>query len=84
MSKFKVGEIPKEITINGATYVLKKDRKPEHEWKFGDIASHPDDGVGIVLSAPDEENYVMFAYNGGWDCIDIEELTFLRRADISV
>lgn len=56
-----ITETPKEITLNGATYVLKEEPKPEHEWKFGDIASHPDYGVGMVFSEPDEENDVMFA-----------------------
>lgn len=75
---------PKEITLNGATYVLKEDPKPEHEWKFGDIAMHDDYGVGMVFSKPDYENDVRFAYNDDWDWADIKDLTFLRRADLSV
>ena len=77
-------ETPKEITLNGATYVLKEESKPEHEWKFGDIASHPDYGVGMVFSEPDEENDVKFAYKGDWDWADIKDLIFIRRADLSV
>ena len=77
-------EPPKEITLNGATYVLKEEPKPEHEWKFGDIAIDDDYGVGIVLSTPDDENDVRFAYNGDLAWVNIEYLTFLRRADLSV
>ena len=77
-------EPPKEITLNGATYVLKEEPKPEHEWRFGDIATHPDYGIGIVFSTPDDENDVRFAYNENWDWADIKDLTFLRRADLSV
>ena len=77
-------EPPKEITLNGATYVLKEEPKPEHEWRFGDIATHPDYGIGIVFSTPDDENEVRFAYNENWDWADIKDLTFLRRADLSV
>ena len=75
---------PKEITLNGATYVLKEEPNPEHEWKFGDIATHPDYGVGMVFSESDGENDVMLAHNGDWDWADIKDLTFLRRADLSV
>ena len=84
MSKIEVTDTPKEITLNGATYVLKEEPNPEHEWKFGDIASHPDYGVGMVFSVPDEENDVMFAYNGDWAWADIKDIAFLRRADLSV
>lgn len=77
-------ETPKEITLNGATYVLKEEPKPEHEWKFGDIAVDEEYGVGMVFSKPDKENGVMFAHNGDWDWVDIKDLTFLRRADLSV
>ena len=84
MSKFYVGDTPKEITLNGATYVLKEEPKPEHEWKFGDIAVDDDYGVGIVLSTPDDENDVRFAYNEDLAWVNIEYLTFLRRADLSI
>ena len=77
-------ETPKEITLNGATYVLKEEPKPEHEWKFGDIAVDDDYGVGIVLSTPDDENDVRFAYNEDLAWVNIEYLTFLRRADLSI
>ena len=56
----------------------------KHEWKFGDIAVHPDHGVGVVFAEPDHDNEAGVAYNNGWDWVDIEELTFLRRADLSV
>ena len=77
-------ETPKEITLNGTTYVIKEELNPEHEWKFGDIATHPDYGVGMVFSESDGENDVMLAHNGDWDWADIKDLTFLRRADLSV
>ena len=75
---------PSEITLNGATYVIKEEPNPEHEWKFGDIATHPDYGVGMVFSESDGENDVRFAHNNDWDFVNIKELTFIRRADLSV
>lgn len=82
-------EIPKEITLNGATYVLKEEPKPEHEWKFGDIAIHPDYGVGIVTRVLSDDGSVYFDYiyegngsSGYW--LNPISLTFLRRADLSV
>ena len=56
----------------------------EHEWKFGDSAMDYYYGVGIVLSTPDDENDVRFAYNGDLAWVNIEYLTFIRRADLSV
>lgn len=76
-------EIPKEITLHGATYVLKEEPKPAHEWRFGDIAVHEEYGVVIVLSEPDPENNVRVAYNGGLNWADIKDLTFIRRTDLS-
>ena len=84
MSKIEVTDTPKEITLNGATYVLKEEPKPDHEWKFGDWARHPKYGVGMVFSKPDSGNYVRFAYNNDWDWANIKNLTFLRRSDLSV
>lgn len=81
-------EIPKEITLNGATYVLKEEPKPEHEWKFGDIAVHEKYGVGIVVMTDDEDGDFYFAQAGDneqrikW--VVNRELTFIRRADLSV
>ena len=51
-----IAETPKEITLNGATYVLKEEPNHEHEWKFGDWARHPEYGVVFVgnVNGPDE------------------------------
>ena len=59
-------------------------QESEHEWKFGDIAVHEKYGVGVVFPEPDYENDVRFAYNGDWTWVNVKELTFLRRADLSV
>ena len=75
---------PKEITLNGVTYVLKEEPKPDHEWKFGDWARHPEYGVGIVFSRTFKDNNVFFAHDGDWDWANLKELTFIRRADLSV
>ena len=76
---------PKEITLNGATYVLKEEPKLEHEWKFGDIAIHKEYGVGIVFGVEggdtivfkEKETLIM-------KCVSPRNLTFLRRTDFSV
>lgn len=78
-------ETTKEITLNGATYVLKEEPKPEHEWKFGDIAVHDEYGVGIVFGVEggdtivfkEKETLIM-------KCVSPRKLTFLRRTDFSV
>lgn len=81
-------ETPKEITLNGATYVLKEEPKPEHEWKFGDIAVHEDYGVGIVVMTDDEDGDFYFASVDNCErrinWVLPKDLTFLRRADLSV
>ena len=77
-------EPPKEITLNGATYVLKEEPKPEHKWKFGDIAVHGKYGVGVVITYPSYANDVLFAHNRDCDWVLLKDLTFLRRADLSV
>ena len=77
-------DAPKEITLNGATYVLKEEPKPEHEWKFGDIAVHEEYGIGIVCSKPSENTSVHFVNKVDLYLVYLEELTFLRRADLSV
>lgn len=77
-------ETPKEITLNGVTYVLKEEPKPEHEWKFGDIAVHEEYGIGIVCSKPSENTSVRFVNKVDLYLVYLEELTFLRRADLSV
>ena len=88
MSKFNGLAAPKEITLNGATYVLKEDPKPEHEWKFGDIAVHEEYGIGIVVMTDNEDGDFYFAQSGDneqrikW--VVERDLTFLRRADLSV
>lgn len=75
---------PKEITLNGATYVLKEEPKPYHEWKFGDIAVHEEYGVGIVCSKLRDNTSVRFLNKADLYLAYIKDLTFLRRADLSV
>ena len=81
-------ETPKEITLNGATYILKEEPKPEHEWKFGDIAVHDEYGIGIVVMTDNEDGDFYFAQSGDneqrikW--VVERDLTFIRRADLSV
>lgn len=84
MSKFKCSVTPKEITLNGATYVLKEEPKPEHEWKFGDIAVHKEYGVGVIVCIAYTSNELLFAHKVDCDWIDTKDLTSLRRADLSV
>lgn len=84
MSKFDSSSAPKEITLNGTTYVLKEEPEPVHEWKFGDVAVHEEYGVGMVFSESDGENDLQFAHDGDWDFVNIKDLTFIRRADLSV
>lgn len=78
-----ITETPKEITLNGATYVLKEGRNPDHEWKFGDVAVHDKYGVGIVTDIGER---LEFTYANGEKLkyLNRSELTFLRQADLSV
>lgn len=90
MSKFNFGDTPKEITLNGATYVLKEGPKPEHEWKFGDIAHERKTGdvVFVISWDPVSETVVVArkAYGSPDYPVLVPEksLTFLRRVDLSV
>ena len=76
-----ITETPKEITVNGVTYVRKPNR--EHEWKFGDVAVHEKYGVGIVT---DTGVRLEFTYENGKNLkyLHRSELTFIRRTDLSV
>ena len=81
-------EAPKEITLNGATYVLKEEPKPEHEWKFGDWARHPEYGVVFVgnVNCP-SELWCVIKDSLGWRSgkyITPNELTYISSADIPV
>ena len=77
-------ETPKEITLNGATYVLKEEPKPEHEWKFGDIAVHEYYGVGVVGCSNNRTGDVRFLCESIMTWVNICHLTFIRSADLSV
>lgn len=77
-------EHAKEITINGATYVLKEEPNHEHEWKFGDVAVHDGDGVGFVLEALDNDGDLYFRTEYGSYYCKPDQLTFIRRADLSI
>lgn len=63
-------------------------QESEHEWKFGDIAVHEDYGIGIVVMTDNEDGDFYFAQSGDneqrikW--VVERDLTFLRRADLSV
>jgi len=77
---------PKEITLNGATYVLKEDQKPEHEWKFGDWARNPKYGVVFVgnVNGPDEI-WCVIGDSSGWrygQHVSPAELTYISSATI--
>ena len=49
-----ITETPETLTINGVEYIRKPE--PEHEWKFGDWARHPEYGVVFVgnVNGPDK------------------------------
>ena len=79
---------PKEITINGATYVLKEEQKPAHEWKFGDWARHPDYGVVFVgnVNRP-SEIWCVVQDGDGWHYgqhVSPNNLTYISSATIPV
>lgn len=74
---------PSEITLNGATYVLKEEPKPEHEWKFGDIATHEEYGVVLVGGTYSHGRVKIFT-DEEFTTTNPHDLTFLRRADLSV
>lgn len=83
-----VSETPNEITLNGATYVLKEEQKPEHEWKFGDWARHPEYGVVFVgnVNCP-SELWCIIKDSLGWRSgkhINPNELTYISSAAIPV
>ena len=76
-------EPPKEITLNGATYVFKEEPRPEHEWKFGDWARHPEYGVGLVCGKQDECDDVQMAFkNYRTEWVNTERLTYISTAEI--
>ena len=72
--KFNDGDfIPagdKEITLNGVTYVLNEEQKPDHEWKFGDWAriTQPENTyfgqVCFVLGGVDNNGWLPVSFIG--------------------
>ena len=53
-----------------------------HEWKFGDWARHPDEGVCFVMSGVDGDGDVMLAIRGNWTYRPATELTYISTAEI--
>ena len=81
-------EPTKEITLNGATYVLKEEPKLEHEWRFGDWARHPEYGVVFVgnVNGPDEI-WCVVQDGEGWHYgqhVSPNNLTYISSATIPV
>lgn len=79
-----ITETPETLTINGVEYIRKPEPTVEHEWKFGDVATHEKYGVGIVTRVDGKE--LEFYYkNGDYSTfVKPQSLTFIRRADLSV
>ena len=84
-----ITEIPEALTINGVEYIRKPEPVVEHEWKFGDVATHEKYGVGIVTRIDGCDAKSIFFDRpmgntgvGGW--FEPSSLTFIRRADLSV
>ena len=87
-------ETPKEITLNGATDVLKEKPKPEHEWKFGDIAVHDGKEYFFIKKYGEGDSKSSGLNPTHFKVIDLETLNiksipfmhtkFIRRADLSV
>ena len=81
-----ITETPEALTINGVAYIRKPEPVVEHEWKFGDVATHEKHGVGIVAKTLDKDGDLYFVYCDGKnsDFVKPSSLTFIRRADLSV
>ena len=79
-----ITETTETLTINGIEYIRKPEPVVEHEWKFGDVATHEKYGVGIVTCIDGGE--LEFDYkNGDYSTrLSTSSLTFIRRADLSV
>lgn len=84
MGKFDGLVAPKEITLNGATYVLKEEQKPEHEWKFGDWARDKNGDLGMVISYEHTDGCVWFLRKGYVDgkLTTASTLTYISTAEI--
>ena len=79
-------ETPETLTINGVEYIRKPE--PEHEWKFGDWAKHPEYGVVFVgnVNGPDEI-WCVFRNEKGWRSgthLSPKDLTYISSASIPV
>ena len=84
-----INETPEALTINGVEYIRKPEPVVEHEWKFGDVATHEKYGVGIVTRFDGGDAKSIYFDRpigntgaGGW--LEPSTLTFIRRADLSV
>ena len=73
--------IPDTVTIGGVEYIRKPE--PEHVWKFGDWARHPEYGVGFVCGKQDECYDVQMAFkNYRTEWVNTERLTYISTAEI--
>ena len=89
-----ITEPPKEITLNGATYVLKEERKPEHEWKFGDVVENEGKRYMLIKEYGLEDHVSNGTNARHLKVVDFEtknvksipkaHTKFLRRTDFSV
>lgn len=84
-----INETPETLTINGVEYTRKPEPVVEHEWKFGDVATHKEHGVGIVTRINGSGAKSIYfdrpignTGDGGW--LEPSSLTLIRRADLSV
>ena len=76
-------ETPKEITLNGATYVLKEEPNPEHKWKFGDWGRHKYGTVGMCIDNVSlNKDLWWFAIKGATIAYKASDVTFIKSADI--
>ena len=78
-----ITETPETLTINGVEYIRKPDTVVEHEWKFGDIAVHEEYGVVLVGGTYSHGRVKIFT-DKEFTTTNPHELTFIRRADLSV
>lgn len=69
------------IYLIGYADVTTEKPKP-HEWKFGDWARHPDEGVCFVVSGVDGDGDVMLATRVNWTYRPATELTYISTSEM--
>ena len=86
-----ITETPEVLTINGVEYIRKPEPNPDHEWKFGDWARHPEYGVVFVVTISQEFPKEIWVNPkeqvSGHGCLTAErvnarELTYISSATI--